>query len=87
MSRIVQPFRSLNAGTQVRAAWLLHLDRQNRGWRDGLTRAIQDRLAQAAPRDGGPGTSNRQREHLARARKARQEKARVVAIDAKGTAT
>ena len=57
------------------------LDRQ-----DALTRAIQERLAQAAPQDGGPGTSNRQREHLARARKAKQEKAKVVEIDSKETA-
>jgi len=52
------------------------LDRQ-----DALTRAIQERLAQTAPQGTGPGTSNRQREHLARARKAKQEKAKVVAIN------
>jgi integrase len=54
------------------------LDRQ-----EALTRAIQERLAKAAPQDDGPGTSNRQREHLARARRAKQEKAKVVAINAK----
>jgi hypothetical protein len=54
------------------------IDRQ-----EALTHAIQDRLAQAAPQDDGPGTSDRQREHLARARKAKQEKAKVVAIDSK----
>lgn len=53
---------------------------------DALTRAIQERLATAAPKDDGPGTSDRQREHLARARKAKQEKAKVVTIDGKETA-
>lgn len=51
-----------------------------------LTRAIQERLAQAAPKDDGPGTSDRQREHLARARKTKQEKAKVVAINGKEAA-
>jgi hypothetical protein len=53
---------------------------------DALTRAIQERLATAAPKDDGPGTSERQREHLARARKAKQDKAKVVAINGKETA-
>jgi integrase len=51
-----------------------------------LTRAIQERLAQAAPQDGGPGSSTRQREHPARARRAKQEKAKVVAINAESAA-
>ena len=50
---------------------------------DALTRAIQERLPTAAPKDDGPGTSDRRREHLARARKAKQEKGKVVAIDGK----
>jgi len=45
------------------------LDRQ-----DTLTRAIQERLAQAAPKDDGPDSHPAQRAHLARARKAKQEK-------------
>lgn len=57
------------------------LDRQ-----DALTRAIQERLAQAGPKDGGPGTSDRQREHLARARKAKQDKTNVAEINSKDTA-
>lgn len=57
------------------------MDRQ-----EALTRAIQERLAKAAPQDGGPETSNRQREHLTKARRAKQEKAKVVAINTKGAA-
>ena len=53
------------------------LDRQQ-----ALTRAIQERLAQAGPTNGGPSTSDRQRDHLTRARRAKQEKAKVVPINA-----
>lgn len=52
------------------------------GRREALTRAIQE----AAPQDGGPGTSNRRREHLARVRKAKQDKAKVFAINSKEAA-
>jgi hypothetical protein len=51
-----------------------------------LTKAIQDRLVQAAPQDGGPTPNDAQRERLARARKAKQEKAKVVAINSKEAA-
>ena len=51
-----------------------------------MTRAIQERLATATPKDDRPGSSDRQREHLARARRAKQEKAKVVEIKAKETA-
>lgn len=59
------------------------LDRQQ-----ALTRAIQERLAQAGPKNGGPGTSDRQKEHLARARRAKKEKAnaKVVEIHSKEAA-
>ncbi len=36
---------------------------------DALTRAIEEQLVTAAPKDDGPGTSDYQREHLAWARK------------------
>jgi hypothetical protein len=51
------------------------IDRQ-----EALTRAIQERLAQAAPQDGRPNPSDAQREQMARARRAKQEKAKVVVI-------
>ena len=57
------------------------IDRQ-----EALTRAIQERLAQAAPQDGGPNPNDAQREQMARARRAKQEKAKVVAINAKKAA-
>ena len=58
------------------------IDRQ-----ETLTRAIQERLAQAAPQDGGPDPNEAQREQMARARRAKQEKrAKVVAINAKESA-
>ena len=48
--------------------------------------SIQERLAQAAPQDGGPSPNDAQHEQMARARRAKQEKAKVVAINAKETA-
>ena len=49
--------------------------------------AIQERLAQAAPQDGGPAPYDAQREQMAQARRAKQEKrAKVVAINGKETA-
>jgi hypothetical protein len=43
-------------------------------------------MLEGAPEVGCPGTSIRQREHLTRARKAKQEQAKVVVIDAKAAA-
>jgi integrase len=48
---------------------------------EALTKAIQERLAKAAPKDDGPGTSDRQREHLARARRAKKEKQQATVIE------
>ena len=57
------------------------IDRQ-----EALTRVIQDRLAQAAPQDGGPSPNDAQHEQMAQARRAKGEKAKVVPINAKVTA-
>jgi integrase len=57
------------------------IDRQ-----EALTKAIQERLAKAAPKDDGPSPNDAQREQMARARRAKQEKAKVVAINSKETA-
>jgi len=44
-------------------------------------------LAQAAPQDDGPSPNDAQREQMARARRAKQEKrAKVVAVNAKESA-
>lgn len=51
------------------------IDRQ-----EALTKAIQERLAKAAPKDDGPGPDDAPREQMARARAAKQEKAKVVEI-------
>jgi len=57
------------------------IDRQ-----EALTKAIQGRLAKAAPNDDGPSPNDAQREQAARARRAKQDKAKVVAINSKETA-
>jgi hypothetical protein len=56
------------------------------GRQEALTKAIQERLAKAAPKDDGPGPNDPQREQAARARRAKQEKAKVIAINAKESA-
>lgn len=57
------------------------IDRQ-----EALTKAIQERLAKVAPKDDGPSPNEPKREQMARARRAKQEKAKVVAINSKETA-
>ena len=57
------------------------IDRQ-----EALTKAIQERLAQVAPKGDGPSPNDPQREQMARARRAKQDKAKVVAINSKGAA-
>jgi integrase len=53
------------------------LDRQ-----DALTRAIQERLAKAAPNSGGPDTDLTQSERLATSRQAKQENQRETCPEA-----
>lgn len=57
------------------------IDRQ-----EALTKAIQERLAKAAPDGDGPSPNEAQREQMARARRAKQDKAKVVEINRKETA-
>ena len=57
------------------------IDRQ-----EALTKAIQQRLANAAPKDDGPSPNDAQREQMTQARRAKQEKVKVVAINSKETA-